>query len=212
MRTRICTIGPRLVSLSRSLSRRRTSSNKFPRFNCGVGSCTFSGFAAPWLSEGKTFAITDNFTINRGSHTFKFGGLWNRNDNRPAAERARLDQHQLRFQRDNLSDTGNSSRTCCSVTTPASIRITVSSIPTTGSTATSFMGRTAWRVNEELHPRVRPSLGLLGPTYTLGEFLAPYFDPGLYDRVPGGPDRHHIHWSPARKHRSRIPAIRSTAS
>ncbi|HYI93424.1 MAG TPA: Plug domain-containing protein [Bryobacteraceae bacterium] len=56
--------------------------NKFPRFNCGVGSCTFSGFAAPWLSEGKTFAITDNFTINRGAHTFKSGGLWNRNDNR----------------------------------------------------------------------------------------------------------------------------------
>ena len=56
--------------------------NKFPRFNCGVGpDCNFPGFASGWLSEGKTFAWTDNFTRVHGAHTFKTGVFFNRNDN-----------------------------------------------------------------------------------------------------------------------------------
>jgi len=55
--------------------------NRFPSFNCGIGSCSFSPFQANWRSEGKTYAWTDNLTHNRGSHTFKTGIYFNFNDN-----------------------------------------------------------------------------------------------------------------------------------
>lgn len=43
-------------------------------------------------------AITDNVAYNRGAHTFKFGGLWNRNDNGQQPTRTDGAQHQLRAQ------------------------------------------------------------------------------------------------------------------
>ena len=55
--------------------------NRFPRFNCGIGSCNYPGFAAGWLSEAKQYTITDNVTRNLGKHTLKFGGFWNMNIN-----------------------------------------------------------------------------------------------------------------------------------
>ncbi|MFN3327183.1 MAG: hypothetical protein ACK5AZ_27155 [Bryobacteraceae bacterium] len=55
--------------------------NRFPRFNCGVGSCNYGGFPAGWASDARQFAWTDNITMNRGAHTLKFGGFFNMNVN-----------------------------------------------------------------------------------------------------------------------------------
>ena len=67
--------------------------NKFPRFT--AGSLNFSNFAAGWLSEGKTYAITDNLTKIVGAHTLKAGVYWNRNANVPAARLDGCHQYQL---------------------------------------------------------------------------------------------------------------------
>jgi hypothetical protein len=49
----------------------QNTANRFPTFNCGIGSCNFSPFQANWRSEGKTYAFTDNLTHNMGAHTLK---------------------------------------------------------------------------------------------------------------------------------------------
>ncbi|HYP14865.1 MAG TPA: carboxypeptidase regulatory-like domain-containing protein, partial [Bryobacteraceae bacterium] len=81
--------------------------NRFPRFDCGIGSCNFGGFPSGWLSEGKTFAFTDNVTMVRGAHTLKFGGFWNRNLN--GQQPGGFDAVQIGFgsNADNPNDTGN---------------------------------------------------------------------------------------------------------
>ncbi len=58
--------------------------NKFPSFSgCATngGACGFSSFDAGWFSEGRTFAITDNYTIHHNKHAFKFGIFANKNLN-----------------------------------------------------------------------------------------------------------------------------------
>jgi hypothetical protein len=55
--------------------------NRFPTFNCGIGSCNFSPFQANWRSEGKTYAWTDNLTHVIGAHILKTGIYFNWNDN-----------------------------------------------------------------------------------------------------------------------------------
>ena len=52
-----------------------------PQHQLAARNCNISPFAPNWVSEGKTFAYTDNVTKVFNSHTFKFGGLYNRNLN-----------------------------------------------------------------------------------------------------------------------------------
>ena len=47
--------------------------NRFPTFNCGIGTCNFAPFQANWRSEGKTYAFTDTLSLSRGAHTYKTG-------------------------------------------------------------------------------------------------------------------------------------------
>ncbi|HYP08505.1 MAG TPA: carboxypeptidase regulatory-like domain-containing protein [Bryobacteraceae bacterium] len=155
--------------------------NKFPRFNCGVGSCGFSGFAAPWLSEGKTFAITDNFTWTRNAHTFKFGGLWNRNDNKQQPNGPDSPNFNFGSSPDNPLDTGSQFANM--------LLGNYTSVQQTNGVFYSdyrfygyeFYGQDSWRVSKNFTLEMGLRWSFYGPTYTLGEFLAPYFDPGLYD-------------------------------
>ena len=155
--------------------------NKFPRFNCGVGSCGFSGFAAPWLSEGKTFAITDNFTWNRGAHTWKFGGLWNRNDNRQQPNGPDSPNFNFGSSVDNPLDTGNTFANMLLgnyTTVSQNNGVFYSDYRFYGY---EFYGQDSWRVNKNFTLELGLRWSFYGPTYTLGDFLAPYFDPGRYD-------------------------------
>ena len=155
--------------------------NKFPRFDCGIGTCNFAGFAAPWLSEGKTFAITENFTINRGAHTFKFGGLWNRNDNRQQPNGPDSPSVDFNTSTDNPMDTGSRFANM--------LLGNYTSISQSNGVYYSdyrFYGYEAyaqdsWRISKNFSLEFGLRWSYLGPTYTLGEFLAPYFDPRLYD-------------------------------
>src|SRR5260370_41524990 len=54
--------------------------NRFPTFNCGIGSCNFGPFQSNWRSEGKTYAWTDNFNHTRVTTTLKAAIYINMND------------------------------------------------------------------------------------------------------------------------------------
>jgi len=154
--------------------------NKFPRFNCGIGSCNFSQFSAGWLSEGKTFAVTDNITKNMGAHTLKFGGLWNRNDN--GQQPAWTDALSINFgpSTENPGDTGN---TFSNMLLGRYTSITQSNGRFYGDFrfyGYELYAQDTWKVNRRLTLEFGLRWAYYGPTYTHGRFLQNYFDPGRY--------------------------------
>jgi len=155
--------------------------NKFPRFNCGIGSCNFSQFSSGWLSEGKTFAITDNVTLNRGAHTFKFGGLWNRNDN--GQQPAWTDALSVNFgpSTENPGDTGN---TFANMLLGNYTSITQSNGRFYGDFrfyGYELYGQDTWKVSRKLTFDFGLRWAYYGPTFTHGRFLQNYFDPARYN-------------------------------
>src|SRR5262245_11658641 len=155
--------------------------NKFPRFNCGVGDCAFGGFASGWLSEGKTYAWTDNFTRVLGSHTFKTGVFFNHNDN--GQQPAWTDSINIDFSpnRENPNDSNN---TLANLLLGNYTSITQTNGIFYGSFrfyGLEFYGQDTWKVNRKLTLEYGGRYVFLGPTYTLGKFLQPYFDPARYN-------------------------------
>jgi hypothetical protein len=155
--------------------------NRFPSFNCGIGSCNFSPFQANWRSEGKTYAITDNLTHNRGAHTFKTGVYinWNNNRQQPGWS----DALNLNFGSNisNPNDTGN---------TFANMLLGnfTSASQTKGIFYGSFReisfeayGQDTWKIRPNLTLEYGIRWAYNGPTYSRGEFLQNYFVPELYD-------------------------------
>ena len=155
--------------------------SRFPRFNCGVGSCNYPGFAAGWLSEARQFTWTDNLTKNIGKHTLKFGGFFNMNLN--GQQPSWTDAMSFNFgdSADNPISTGN---------TFANMLIGnyTSVTQTNGRFYGSFRfygiegyAQDSWRVNRKLTLEYGVRWAYLGPTYTYGKFLQNYFDPRRYD-------------------------------
>ena len=155
--------------------------NRFPTFNCGIGSCNFAPFQPNWRSEGKTYAWTDNLTMVRGAHTFKTGIFFNMNDNKQ--QPGWNDALNINFgpSADNPGDTNNQFANMLlgnytSVSQTSGIYYGAFRF-----FATEFYGQDSWKVNRHLTLELGARYVYQGPTYTRGQYLQSYFQPDRYD-------------------------------
>jgi hypothetical protein len=155
--------------------------NRFPRFNCGVGSCDFGGFASGWLSEGKTYAFTDTISVIRGAHALKFGIFWNQNRN--GQQPAWTDAINIDFNPsvENPGDTGNR---FANMLLGNYTSITQSNGIFYGDfrfNGFEWFAQDSWKINRRFTLEYGIRWAWMGPTYTLGQYLQNYFDPRAYD-------------------------------
>lgn len=155
--------------------------NRFPRFNCGVASCNYTGFPAGWLSEAKQFAWTDNVTMVRGSHTIKFGGFFNMNLNGQQPSWTDVMNFNFGDNTENTRSTGNTFA-----------NMLLGNYTSVSQTNGRFYGtfrfyglesfvQDSWRVSKKLTLELGVRWAYMGPTYTYGKYLQNYFDPRAFD-------------------------------
>lgn len=155
--------------------------SRFPRFNCGVASCNYPGFAAGWLSEARQFTWTDNLTKNFGAHTLKLGGFFNMNLNGQQPSWTDVMNFNFGDSADNPLSTGN---TFANMLLGNYTSVNQSNGRFYGSFkffGTEAFVQDSWKVNRKLTLEAGMRWAYLGPTYTYGKFLQNYFDPRLYD-------------------------------
>ncbi len=154
--------------------------NRFPRFNCGIGSCNYPGFAAGWLSEAKQFTWTDNLTKNMGKHTLKFGAFFNMNLN--GQQPSWTDAMNFNFgdSPDNPLSTGNTFANLLVGNYTSVNQADGRYFGTFRFFGTEVYAQDSWRVSKKLTIEAGLRWAYLGPTSTYGKFLQNYFDPREY--------------------------------
>ena len=154
--------------------------NKFPSFGCG-DMCAHYPFNSGWRTEGRTYAVNENFTKVFGAHTFKTGFFWNMNSN--GQQPTWQDTPNLNFDpnAENPMDAGH---------VMANLLLgNYSSVQQSRNIAYGtfrFFGfesyaQDSWKVNRKLTLEYGVRHVYLGPTYTYGKYLMYYFKPELYD-------------------------------
>jgi hypothetical protein len=157
--------------------------NRFPRFNCGVGSCNFTGYSSMWLNDGKDYAWTDNLTLLRGKHTWKAGVYFN------------LDDKQ---QQPSWNDAGSfdfsssTTRVFAGDTNNGLSNLLLGNYQSAAQANGRFYGsfrfiglegyvQDSWKIQKRLTLELGARYVYYGPTYTRGDLLQYYFDPLRYD-------------------------------
>lgn len=153
--------------------------NRFPSVN-GAG-FNISPFAPNWVSEGKTFAYTDNVTKIRGAHALKFGGLFNKNLNgqQPAWTDAPNFGFGSSVLNPNDSGIGLANLLLGNYTT-----LTQSNGRFYGSFhfwSLELFAQDSWRISKKLTLEYGLRWAYLGPTSTYGKYLENYWVPSKYD-------------------------------
>jgi hypothetical protein len=154
--------------------------NRLPSFNSG-GYATVSPFPPNWVSEGKTYAFTDNISKVAGRHTLKFGTYINKNVN--GQQPAWTDAPNFNFSPGvlNANDTNN-----------GLANLLLGNYTTLSQSNGRFygsfrfwqfelFGQDSIRVNRKLTLELGLRWSYLGPTETYGKYLQYYIDPLLYN-------------------------------
>jgi hypothetical protein len=155
--------------------------SRFPRFNCGVGACNFTGFPAGWASDAKQFAFTDNFAMQRGRHALKFGGFFNFNLN--GQQPSWTDVMNFNFG-DNVENVNSTGNTFANMLLGNYTSVSQSNGRFYGSF--KFFGwewyaQDSFKVTRNLTIELGLRWQYMGPTYTYGKYLQSYFDPRAYN-------------------------------
>jgi hypothetical protein len=154
--------------------------NRFPGFSCGTG-CSMSSFAPSWLSEGKTFALTDNLSKVYGAHTFKTGIFVNRNNN--GQQPAWTDATNINFG-PNAQNPNDTNSTLANLLLGNYTSVSQTNGVFYGSfrfIGVETFAQDSWRVTRHLTLELGARWAYLGPTNTYGKFLQNYFLLNKYD-------------------------------
>lgn len=162
--------------------------NTFPSISAGPGYSTYNGgsfnispFPSGWRSEGKTYAVTDNFTKILSNHTLKAGVYVNVNANGQQPAWTAAPNFNFNPDRLNLNDTGN-----------GVANLLLGNYSTVSQSNGVFYGsfrflqteaylQDSWKASRNLTIEAGVRWAYLGPTYSRGRYLINYFDPSRYD-------------------------------
>ncbi len=157
--------------------------NRFPRFNCGVGSCNFTGYSSNWKNDGKDYAWTNNVTFLRGKHTYKTGIYFNLDDKQqqPSWNDAGSFDFSSSTTRVFANDSNNGLANLLLGNYQSAAQTNGVFYGSFRFIGIEFFGQDSWKVAPGLTVELGARYVYLGPTYTRGNILQNYFDPTLYD-------------------------------